>query len=93
MTFDVTAMDQVTGDIIVDAIELVTDACQTVNMGAFAILVNNASTANEVVSGKSVARVDYYNVAGQQIAEPTSGVTIIVTTYTDGTRSTTKLHR
>ena len=92
LTFDVTAMAQVTGNIIVDAIELVTDGCQTVEMGAFNIQVNNSSAVNEVVNGKAVARVEYFNVAGQQIAMPTSGITIIVTTYTDGTRSTTKLH-
>lgn len=92
LTFDVTAMAQVTGNIIVDAIELVTDGCQTVEMGAFNIQVNNSSTVNEVVNGKAVAHVEYFNVAGQQIAMPTSGITIIVTTYTDGTRSTTKLH-
>lgn len=93
LTFDVTAMTHVTGDIIVDAIELVTNTSQTVDMGTFNIQVNNSSAVNEIVSGKTVARVEYYNVAGQQIAEPTSGLTIIVTTYTDGTRSTNKLHR
>jgi hypothetical protein len=93
LAFDVTAMTHVTGNIIVDAIELVTNSCQTVDMDAFNIQVNNSSAVNEIVSGKTVARVEYYNVAGQQIAEPTSGLTIIVTTYTDGTRSTNKLHR
>ena len=45
---------------------------------------------NELNAGKTVANVRYFNVAGQEIAEP-SGMTIKVTTYTDGTTSTVKV--
>ena len=91
LTFDVTATSNVDGSIIVDGIELVTTGCQTVLMNGFAIGVNSLTSVNEVVSGKTVAAVEYYNLAGQQIDRPQGGVTLVVTTYTDGTRSTTKV--
>lgn len=45
---------------------------------------------DELNAGKQVADVRYYNIAGQEMARP-NGLTIQVTTYTDGTRSTTKV--
>ncbi len=90
LTFDVTATDNVEGSIMVDGIEMVTADCQTVLMNGFAIGVNGSSSVNQVVGAKEVARVDYFNLAGQRIDRPESGVTLIVTTYTDGTRSTEK---
>ena len=91
LTFDVTATGVVEGDITVDGIELVTADCQTVLLNGFAIGVNTATSVNEVASGKTVARVDYFNLAGQRIARPEGGVTLVVTTYTDGTRTTEKV--
>lgn len=91
LTFDVTSTGNVKGDITVDGIELVTTACQSVRLDAFAIGVNNATAVNEMTTGKTISRVEYFNLAGQQIEQPESGVTLVVTTYTDGTRSTTKL--
>ena len=91
LTFDVTANSAVTGAITVDGIELVTTACESVRLDGFAIDVNSTSGVNEQVAGKTVARVDYYNLAGQQIDRPEAGVTLVVTTYTDGTRTTTKV--
>ncbi len=93
LTFDVTATAPVTGDIAVDGIELVTTACQTVKPDGFVIGVNNATGINEIAGSKTVARVEYFNLAGQQIDRPDSGVILVVTTYTDGTRTTTKLIR
>ena len=93
LTFDVTATAAIEGDITVDGIELVTTDCQTVLLNGFAIGVNTTTSVNEVANGKTVARVDYFNLAGQRIDRPESGVTLVVTTYTDGTRTTTKLHR
>ena len=93
LTFDVTANGATDGDITVDDIEMVTTACEMVHLDNFTIGVNNVTAVNEVTAGKTVARVDYFNVAGQRIDRPDSGVTLVVTTYTDGTRSTTKLHR
>lgn len=45
---------------------------------------------DEQLAGKQVASVRYYNMAGQEMAQP-SGLTIQVTTYSDGTRTATKV--
>ena len=56
------------------------------------LVVNKKHTAvEEIAAGKTVASVAYYNLAGQQSRQPVDGVNIIVTTYTDGTRSTAKV--
>lgn len=47
------------------------------------------SGVDEVNAGKQIASVRYYNMAGQEMANPT-GLTIQVTSYTDGTRSVVK---
>ncbi len=91
LTFDVTSIGKIVGDIIINGIELVTTSCQPVHLNALAIGVNQTNTVNEVPNGKIVTRTDYYNLAGQKQAEPAKGVTIIVTTYTDGSRSTQKV--
>lgn len=49
----------------------------------------NVSTT-EVNTDKTVTGTRYYNVAGQEMAQP-NGLTIQVTTYSDGTTSTTKV--
>ena len=43
------------------------------------------------VTDKTVAGVKYYNLAGIENERPFEGVNIIVTTYTDGSRSSTKV--
>ncbi len=48
------------------------------------------SSVNEMNAGKTVANVRYFNVAGQEMTQP-SGMTIKVTTYTDGTTSAVKV--
>ncbi len=48
------------------------------------------TAAVEVNAGKTVAGVRYFNVAGQEMAQP-SGLTIQVTTYSDGTTSAVKV--
>ena len=48
------------------------------------------TNVNEINAGKTVANVRYFNVAGQEMAQP-NGMTIKVTTYTDGTTSTAKV--
>ena len=45
---------------------------------------------DELMAGKAVAGVRYFNLAGQEMAQP-SGLTIQVTTYTDGTTSAVKV--
>ena len=91
LTFDVTATGNTARDIIIDGIELVTTACQPVHLDALAISVNPSSTINEVSNSKRVAQIEYYNLAGQKLAEPAQGLTIVVTTYTDGSRTTQKV--
>ena len=48
------------------------------------------SAVNEIEAGKTVTAVNYYNLAGQQMAKP-SGLTIQVTTYSDGTTTATRV--
>ena len=55
---------------------------------------NPATAINTVdVNGKAVKSVKYVNVAGMVSDKPFSGVNIVVTEYTDGSRSTTKMLR
>ena len=48
------------------------------------------TAVEEVNAGKQVTAVRYFNAAGQQLARP-SGLTIQVTTYSDGTTSAVKV--
>ena len=48
------------------------------------------SSVNELNEGKTVSNVRYFNVAGQEMVQP-SGLTIQVTTYTDGSKSAVKV--
>ena len=50
-----------------------------------------ATAVNNVTTAKAVKSVKYYNVAGMESAEPFNGVNIVVTNYTDGTKSTSKV--
>ena len=60
------------------------------DIGAIEFSIKAFTGVNEVNSGKSVASVRYFNVVGQEMSQPT-GLTIQVTTYTDGTTSTVKV--
>ncbi len=60
------------------------------NASEIAWLYDLPSSVNEMNAGKTVQSVRYYNVAGQEMAQP-SGMTIQVTTYTDGTTSAVKV--
>ena len=93
LTFDITATGQIDGSIRVDSIELVTTDCKSVLLDGFAINVNTATSINEISNDKAIDHIDYFNVAGQHIERPESGITLVVTTYTDGTRSTAKIIR
>ena len=54
----------------------------------------NVSTGvNDVNCAKEVKGVSYFNMMGVESAQPFDGVNIIVTTYTDGTSSATKVLR
>ena len=54
------------------------------------ITLKGGSAVDEVVTGKTVAGVRYFNVAGQEVAQP-NGLTIQVTTYTDGSTTAVKV--
>ena len=54
-------------------------------------LSDNVVTVINNVTGKAVAGVKYYNLAGMESDRPFEGVNIIVTTYTDGSRSSAKV--
>lgn len=55
------------------------------------LVIDNKTAVEEINVNKTVANVAYYNLAGQQSAEPVNGVNIVVTTYTDGSTSTAKV--
>jgi len=50
----------------------------------------NPSAVNELAGGKEVSGVRYFNMAGQELSQP-EGLTIKVTTFTDGTTTATKV--
>jgi len=57
------------------------------------IVVNvtkDRTAVEEVNATRTVASTRYFNVAGQEMTQPT-GMTIVVTTYTDGTSTTSKV--
>lgn len=87
LTFDVAGE----GEILADGIKLVTPEGQTTQLNSFAIAVNNNVTSVDEVAAMTVDHVDYYNLAGQRVEYPESGVTLVVTTYVDGTRTTAKI--
>lgn len=51
------------------------------------------TSVDNVESSKVVAGVQYFNLQGQQSAEPFKGVNIVKTIYTDGTSTTAKVLR
>ena len=53
-------------------------------------IVSDCTAVSELNGQKAVAGVRYYNVAGQEMQEA-NGMTIVVTTYTDGTTVATKV--
>ena len=52
-----------------------------------------ATGVNDVNSAKEVKGVSYFNMMGVESPQPFDGVNIMVTTYTDGTQSATKVLR
>lgn len=55
-------------------------------------VISPTISVNEVNGDKTVASVRYFNMAGQEMQEA-DGMTIIVTTYTDGTTTAVKVMR
>ncbi len=78
-------------EILVDNIQLVTPEGFSVCPNGFVIAMDNTTKVNEQAVAKVVDHINYYNLAGQRIDCPESGVTLTVTTYADGTRTTSKV--
>ena len=57
---------------------------------AYEFVVSPVTGLSEMAGGKTVASTRYFNAAGQEMQEA-NGLTIVVTTYTDGTTSTVKV--
>ena len=77
VTYEVTATAKEEGKLISD------EASKTIEFAAW-------DGVEELVNGKAVAGVRYFNMAGQEMQQA-NGVTIVVTTYTDGTTSAVKV--
>ena len=86
-------VDGTIGDIMVDHIELVNLNGESIHLNDFNIVANHFTVLNEMTAGKTVANVEYFNLAGQQIVEPADGVTLVIITYNDGSRTTNKVIR
>ena len=93
LTFDVTATVPVDGEIVVDGIETVTTGYQTAHLAPLTIGVNSTTASIETSAARAITSIDYYNIAGQHLSQPCKGVNIIVTTYSDGSRTTAKVNR
>jgi len=55
--------------------------------------MGNVTTVKEVKAQRSVVAVRYYNLMGVESNKPFSGINIVVTTYSDGSRSSRKVLR
>ena len=66
---------------------------ESTHLQGFTIAAITPTALKEMATGKAISSVNYFNLAGQQMTEPASGVTIVVTTYSDGSRSTSKVVR
>ena len=94
MQLTVTASD----DFIASNAEIVLTNIQLVNpnhdiylAGNAIARVNEGSGIEQVNANKEITAVRYINVAGQESETPFDGLNIVVTTYTDGTTTTTKV--
>ncbi|MBR5686227.1 MAG: hypothetical protein IKX18_08765 [Muribaculaceae bacterium] len=57
---------------------------------SYEFAVGPSTGMSELMNGKAVASVRYYNMAGQEMPQA-NGMTIVVTTYTDGTTNAVKV--
>ena len=56
----------------------------------FMVIARGTFGLDELMDGKNIAGVRYFNIMGQEIQEA-DGMTIVVTTYTDGTTKAVKV--
>ncbi len=81
MTYVVTATAQEPGKEVSETAELI-----------IVVPAHDDTGLNEVNGDKSVVRVRYFNMIGQEMDQP-NGMTLIVTTYSDGSISTVKVKK
>ena len=55
--------------------------------------LGNVTTVKEVATTREVVAVHYYNLMGVQSSKPFDGINIVVTTYSDGSRTSKKILR
>ncbi len=91
LTFSVNG--EMGGNIFADRIEVVNTNGESVRLAGFNIPVSTPTALTEITTSKAIADVKYFNLAGQEMTEPANGVTLVVTTYNDGTRTTSKIIR
>ena len=73
----------------VEAYAIAPGKTESLHVGC-SFVVTPRTGLDEFSADKDVAGVRYFNLAGQEMAQP-NGMTIVVTTYTDGTRTSTKV--
>ncbi len=86
LTFDVEGE----GNYVVHAIATKSGKSDSPDGGVFFLIWNGNDAVCELESGKQIAGVRYFNADGQEIPQP-DGMTIVLTSYTDGTTSTVKI--
>ncbi|MBR5101496.1 MAG: Ig-like domain-containing protein [Muribaculaceae bacterium] len=55
------------------------------------VVISNPTGVRDIDASKEVKEVKYVNAAGMESYKPFEGVNIIITTFTDGSRTTTKV--
>ena len=73
----------------VEAYAIADGKLESLHVGC-SFVVTPRTGLDELTGEKAVAGVRYFNAMGQEMAQP-SGMTIVVTTYTDGTTSAVKV--
>ncbi|MBQ4138765.1 MAG: hypothetical protein II592_04395, partial [Muribaculaceae bacterium] len=63
------------------------------NVMPFNLDDSTITAIQDIEKGKTVSNVKYYNIMGVESNKPFDGVNIVVTRYSDGTISTTKVLR
>jgi len=79
-------------DVTVTVMATAQDGEKLMNTVTTEVLVpaKESEAVEELFAGKTVARVRYFNMMGQEM-NAASGATLVITTYTDGTTSATKV--
>ena len=80
MTYVVTATAQEPGKLVSEPVEM------TFSVPAY----NDDTKLNEMNADKSIVSMRYFNMAGQEMQQ-IDGITLVVTTYSDGTTSVVKV--